>query len=418
MELQPQQRLAQLRRPNGRQPPDDRRLDHRHKLDIESLESLGPHIWLENCSIDTFLRSLCLAQPGRCVTFDSTTLRVLLSQLESEQAATVVDEFCKPFRTLAATVTGNRGLVFMPFCVDFHWVLAVADFENRIIRVYDSMVSCDRTGKVNPSELVKRILPCVKATLSFCIDEDQWPVEHMWLPIRKNYTECGTYICLMALQHAYMPGFKTNDYVTPFPDENSIWSYYELDACYWLVGRKIILEVCSRYFKPTSTATLQTRFLVEQKISQTFQHLFSVTPAGARMSWPIPYFHARSKTLSRVRDALTWAIDSIDRLGSIEHVHLSETIQNKAREVILTPAGEPFLNEIVGEAVSYAWHDTEALRNLGVDLNRARDHSDQEHSLGRYQLNAWAAHLARMAGNTEQTPGPTAHGSSSSPANE
>ncbi|KAG6359916.1 hypothetical protein INS49_010969 [Diaporthe citri] len=426
MASQPQERLARLKRPVGSRPPTDRKLDDSCTLDGKSLSYLTPGQWLDDGTVNTFLKSLCLARPGKCVTFDSAALLPLLATLGSEETTqTAVDELYKPLRTLAATVTGNDGLVFMPFCAEGHWVLAVADFQNKVIRVYDSMVDCTEAGEVDPSNLVQTILPCVKGILSFCIDEDQWPVEHMWLPIKPNTTDCGTYVCLMALQHAYMPGFQPDDYVTRFYDWNRNWSYYELDAWYWFAGRKIILEVCRRYFKPTSTDTPRMPFFVEQDINKALWDFAGFPPAIAPFSCLMPYFYARSQTLYRVINALTWAINSIHSLGSTLHVHSSESIQNRAREVVLTPRGEPFLDEIVDEAVSYAWHDVEALQNLEEDLSRVWNQLYQEDCYTQVRLNAWAAdvdswaaYVAQVEQDAEQAPSFTDHGSPSSPGRE
>ncbi|KKY33954.1 putative smt3-specific protease [Diaporthe ampelina] len=256
MEAEPQERVAQLERPEGTNPPDDRRLDNSYRLDIKSIESLWPGEWLDDGVINAFLRSLCLTRPGEYVTFDGAALNFLLSVLESEGATaptqTEVDELYKPFRALAATVTGNRGLVFMPFCLGSHWILAVADLQTQIIRVYDSLVSWDRTSQVVPSRLVEQILPYVKGTLRFCSDEDGWAVEHIRLPIETNSTECGVYLCLMALHETHRPETGLGGYVTLFYDENGVLSSYKLDSCYWIAGRKVILEVCRRLFIPTS----------------------------------------------------------------------------------------------------------------------------------------------------------------------
>lgn len=392
MNSQPQQRVARLARPVGSQPPSDRKLDDSYTLDGRSLNTLRPGEWLDDVVINTFLRSLCLAQPGKCVTFDSAVLLPLLVALESEDSEpTAIDELYQPFRTLAATVTGNQGLVFMPFCVNNHWVLAVADFQNQAIRVYDSMVFRDETGKVVPSELVTSILPCVKGTLSFCMAEDQWAVEHMWLPIITNTTECGVYVCLMALQHAYMPGFHPDECIGRFWHWTGDLAYYGLNACYWLVGRKIILQVCRRYFQPTPDDAPLTPLLVEHNINEVWNYCVVTCPAGVPFYRLMPYFDARSRTLYQVLDALTWVIDSIDSLGSTQHVHLSESIQNKAREMVLTPPGEPFLNEIVDEAVSYAWHDVEALQKLEQDLRHVRYLLHQDVNYAQARLNDLAA---------------------------
>ena len=77
---------------------------------------------------------------------------------------------------------------------------------------------------------------------------------------------------------------------------------------------------------------------------------------------------ARSWTLRCVTDALQWLIDSIGELGSAENLSENQRIQNKARDVALTLAGEPYRNEIVEEAAQYAWHDVKALQNLKLDL--------------------------------------------------
>lgn len=402
----------------GSQPPPDRKLGESYTITGESLWFLSPGLWLDDAVVNTFLRALCLARPGECVTFDSAALGVLLAAHGSEETTqTALDELYMPFRKTAATVTGNRGLVFMPFCAANHWVLAVADFQNKVIRVYDSTARCGHNGKVDPSPLVQAMVQCVKGALAFCIDEDQWQEEHMWLPRQRNSTDCGTFVCLMALQHAYMPGFKTEHYVRPFCDWNENWSYYKLDACYWFVGRKIILEVCRRYFKPAAANIPGTPYLVEQNIRQAFW-VFAVPPSGTFISCFMPYFYARSWTLCQVIDALTWAIDSIDNLSSPLHIHSSESIQNRAREVILTPWGEPFLNEIVSEAVSYAWHDVEALQNLAIDLSRVRDQLHQECHHAQDILDARAAEEAYWRGNAEQNPSPAENGAPSSPDKE
>lgn len=403
----------------GSQPPPDRKLGESYTITGESLWFLSPGLWLDDAVVNTFLRALCLARPGECVTFDSAALGVLLAAHGSEETTqTALDELYMPFRKTAATVTGNRGLVFMPFCAANHWVLAVADFQKKVIRVYDSTARCGLNGKVDPSPLVQAIVQCVEGTLAFCIDEDQWQVEHMWLPRQKNSTDCGTYVCLMALQHACMPGFKTEHYVRPFCDWNENWSYYKLDACYWFVGRKIILEVCRRYFKPTAVDIPYMPYLVEQTINDAFLRFFGVGPVGAPISLNMQYFHARSWTLYRVINALTWAINSIHNLGSPRHIHSSESIQKRAREVVITPRGEPFLDEIMDEAVSYAWHDVEALQNLAVDLSRVRYQLHRQYHDAHAQLNVWAAQEAYWGENAEKTPSAAENGLPSSPDKE
>lgn len=424
--LDPVAQLQQLQRPEGNEPPADRNFDDSYTLDKESIKSIGPYNWLDDGVINAFLRSLCLARPGQCVTFDSTPLKVLQATVEYAEATsltqTALNEDYKPFRTLVATVTGNKGLVFMPFCIQDHWLLAVADFKKELIRVYDSMAFTDGTGKIIPSDLVRRILPCVRGTLTFCIGEYQWPVEYMWLPIKPNVTECGVYICLMALQHAYEPGFMPDNYVAQFHDWNGNWSYYELDECYWLAGRKIILEVCRRRFKPNPDGTLRTDVLVAQNIDEEFRRCFDYP---SRVIMPIslatPYYKARSKTLRRVLYGLQWAISSIRNLDSTQYLWLNEEVQRRALQVVLTPLGAPFVNEIVAEAASYALHDVEALHNLHVDLSHAHDRLNQENTFGLDRLEvrmAWAAPEAqrgRTVENAEQRPSVTNHGSPSSP---
>lgn len=392
MDSQPQQRVARLARPVGSQPPSDRKMDGTYTLDGNSLKSLLVGEWLDDVVVNTFLKSLCLARPGKCVTFDSAVLLVLFVTLRSgESTPPAIDALYRPLRTLAATVTGNQGLVFMPFCINAHWVLAVADLQNQVIRVYDSLVSCDETGHVVPSELVKSIIPCVKGILSFCMAEDRWAIQHMWLPITANTTECGVYVCLMALQHAYMPWFNADYCVGRFYDWNRNLLYYGLDAFYWLMGRKIILGVCRRYFQPTPDDATLTPPLVEQNINEAWDSHVVAFPAGLPFYRLKPYFKARLQTLYQVLNALTWVIDSIDSLGSTQHVHLSESIQNKAREVVVTPPGQPFLNEIVNEAVSYAWHDVGALQNLVQDLMHVRYLLYQDVNYAQAQLDYLAA---------------------------
>lgn len=415
------QLLNPVARPEGNEPPTDRNFDDSYRLDNESLESIGPFRWLDDAVINTFLRSLCLARPGQCVTFDSTVLNALQTTLESEDAASLtpaeVDELFKPFRTLAATVTGNRGLVFMPFCMGDHWILAVADFKSQVIRVYDSLVSCTGTGTIVPSELVHRILVCATGTLSFCIDESQWAVQHMWLPIERNLTECGVYVCLMALQHAHERDFVLDDYNKIYRHVYGHLSRYELEMCYWMAGRRVILEVCRRYFKPVSHETQLRVIQVGWSINKRFRDYYD-PPLEEKQTSQFKTFHmARFRTLRCVTDALQWLIDSIGELGSAENLSENESIQNKARNVVLTLAGEPFRNEIVEEAAQYALHDVKALQNLKLDLRLARQALSREFLLAKIRREqsiqpahvAYVAHAAQEAqtAQTAQLGGPT-----------
>lgn len=427
------QHLNPVARPEGNEPPTDRNFDDSYRLDNGSLESIKPLRWLDDGVINTFLRSLCLARPGQCVTFDSNVLNALQTTLESEDAASLtqaeVDELFKPFRTLAATVTGNRGLVFMPFCIDYHWILAVADFESQVIRVYDSLVSCTETGMVVPSDLVNRILICATGTLRFCIDESQWAVQHMWFPIERNYTECGVYVCLMALQHAHKRDFVLDDYNKIYRHMYGHLSRYELEWCYWMAGRRVILEVCRRYFKPVSHET-QLRFLqVGRSINKWFRDYYDPALAEEQTSQFNTFHMARSRTLDCVTDALQWFIDSIRKLGSTQSLQENKDIQQKACDVVLTSAGEPYRNEIVEEAVKYACHDVEALQNLGSDLNQARQSLVREFILAEVQHRqsiqeaqaasaAHAAQTAQLGSPIEEARSVTEHQSPYSPGTE
>lgn len=412
------QLLNPLARPEGNEPPTDRNFDDSYTLDNQSLDSIRPFHWLDDGVINTFLRSICLARPGQCVAFDSIVLKALQTTLEFEDAASQpragLDELFKPFRTLAATVTGNRGLVFMPFCIELHWILAVADFETQVIRVYDSLVSCTETGTIVPSDLVERILICAKATLSFCIDESQWVVQHMWLPIERNLTECGVYICLMALQHAHKRDFMPDNYTKIYRHLYGHLSRYELEVCYWMAGRRVILEVCGRYFKPVSHETQLRVIQVGWNINEWFRKFYE-PPMAEKQIFRFETFHmARSWTLGHVTDALQWLIDSIGELGSAEFLSDNKRIQDKAHDVVLTLAGEPYRNEIVGEADKYAWHDVEALQNLRLDLNHARQRLLREFYLAKIRQGqpvqaAQTAQTAQLGGPTEDPPSVTKH---------
>lgn len=409
------QLLNPVARPPGNEPPTDRNFDDSYTLDNGSLQSIRPLEWLDDGVINTFLRSLCLARPGQCVVLDSTTLRFLQMRLESEDAAPLTpaefDDLFKPFRTLAATVTGNRGLVFLPFCIGDHWILAVADFESQVIRVYDSLVFRTETGTIVPSDPVNRIVLYVKDILGFCIYEDQWAVLHMWLPILRNFTECGVYVCLMALHHAHKRNFIPDDYVTMYREAGGNLSYYELEGCYWMMGRRIILEVCRRYFKPVSHETELMFLWVGQNINDCFRRFYYPTLAEEQTSRFETFHTARSRTLDRVTDALEWLIDSIGKLGSTHFMADNRLVQRKASLVVLTWAGEPYRNEIVNEAAKYALHDVEALQNLASDLNEAKKALVHEFYLAEIRHGqsiqpahaAYAAHAARSA----QLGGPT-----------
>lgn len=438
---------AQLKRPEGTNPPPDRNFDDRHTLDNDSLESLIPRGWLDDGVINAVFRSLCLAQPGKYIAFDCTSLESLRNIVNLEDATSrsqaEVDEHFKPFRTLAATVTGNRGLVFMPFCVPGHWILVVADLHSEVIRVYDSMVSLDVNGRVTPSRHVDRILPYARAIMAFCLDEDQWAVEHMsvlscsssqivtlgpvsltgtrWLPIKYTSSECGVYVCLMALQHACMRRFTIDQYVGHyhFPGQDPV--YYHLEACYWMVGRRIILEVCRRYFKSDSNETQQKIYSVERAINDAFRAFYDPDLAEAQTS-SFPTYHTfRSSTIRCVIDGLMKLINSIESLGSLEHLQYHEDVQKRARKVVLTPAGEPHRAEIVDEAVNYAWHDETALLNLKADLNRAKQGLYNEFDSAEDQLHrraAFAAYVHNAAQERDHSEGAqsvTECGSPSSP---
>lgn len=437
---------AQLKRPEGTNPPPDRNFDDRHTLDNDSLESLVPQKWLDDGVINTFVRSLCLARPGEYIAFDSTALESLRNIVNLEDATSrsqaEIDEHFKPFRTLAATVIGNRGLVFMPFCVPGHWILVVADLHSRIIRVYDSMVSLDVYGRVAPSRHVDMILPYVRAILAFCLDEDQWAVERMsvlscsssqivtlgpvaltdtrWLPIHQTTSECGVYICLMALQHACMRGFTIHQYVGHYHEPGQDLVYYHLEACYWMVGRRIILEVCRRYFKSDSDEAQPKILSVENDINNTFRAFYDPYIAGAQTSSTLTYHTFRFWTLRRVINGLMELIKSIESLGSPEFLEKNRDIQNKARQVVLTRAGEPHRDEIVDEAVKYAWHDVEALRNLEADLKRAvqgliNEFSSADQFHRRAAFAAYVHTVAQERDHSEEVQSATEHGSPSSP---
>lgn len=394
MDLELQQRLARLQRPEGSQPPDDRNFGDSYRLPIESLEDLRPGEWLDDSDINCFMRLLCLARPGECFAFDSNALNVLLQSGDptaSTEAA--VDSLYEPYRIQAAIVTGNRGLVFMPFCIRHHWILVVADFQHQVIRVYDSMVTRDEQGMIARSSRVNDVLPHVWPILSFCIEEAQWQIDVFWLPIAPTANDCGVYICLMALHHSYRRMFTPADYVTGDGHSN----FYYLDDCYWLVGRMTILKVCRRYLRSGSADTQEKLLAVEQAINNALRAHLCLSPAQGYIRQLMPCFTARSWTLSRVIDALSWAIDRTESLDSTQRLLLSssieesELVQREARSVILTPLGEPSRDRIVDEAVKYAWHDAEALHNWGEDLKLARASLIREKSLGYARMRTWVA---------------------------
>lgn len=351
--------------------------DGSYKVDIASIETLSPEEWLDDGVINAFLRNICLTRPGQYVTFDAATLTCLMSLLESDDGTaptqTQVDELYEPLRILAATVTGNRGLVFMPFCLMGHWILAVADLRTETVRVYDSLVSYNEDlRKVEPSDLVRRILLYVEGILRFCLVEDGWAVKHILLPIEGNVTECGVYLCLMALREAHGRHFGLSDYVTLFFDGSGVVSPYYLDACYWIVGRKVILEVCKPFFRPTSEEILKRFNDVKSAINQRLrEEFYNVRYPGFLPHWP-SYLGSRCWILRCIGVDLLNVIKSINILESTQHRPYNMEIQRRAREVVLTPPGEAFRDRIVHEATSYAWHDSEALRSLTKVLSNIR----------------------------------------------
>lgn len=391
MDLRPDNWVSQLRRPLVLDPPDGRKLDASYSLDSQSLNSLKPGTWLDDSVINTFFRSLCFAQPGQFVTFDSAALE----SLRGAQAD--IDQHYQTLRTQAATVTANAGLVFMPFCVDSHWVLAVADFRHRIIRIYDSLVTRDPRGEgIRGSYMVEMILPIVKNTLSFCrYYEDQWDVDLMWLPILPNGTDCGVYICLMALQHAYMRGFTHLDYVDLFWHEDEYPGMYRLGDSYFLAGRLVILQVCRRFFREEED--LRGTWDVENRIIWDLQQHLVGPPARQPVPNFITYHEAQFRTLDRVSGALLWFIYSIEKLGSPQSLQENEDLQVRASEVVLSEAGEPFRQEIAHESRLYAWHDAEAAINFRHDLLAAYDHLIREVTYARDRLATRAACEAGLA---------------------
>lgn len=398
MELLPENWVSQLRRPLGLDPPAGRKLDGSYSLDSQSLNSLNPGKWLDDGVIDIFFRNLCVAKPGQFVTFDSAALEALRMGDDGSLTEAEIDKHYQTFRTRAATVTANAGLVFMPFCVDSHWVLAVADLQHRIIRIYDSLVRCDPTGRdIRGSSVVGMILPIVKKTLSFCRDEDQWDEELMWLPIVPNITDCGVYICLMALQHSCMRRFTYLDYVDCW-HENDYPPMYYLDDSYFLAGRLIILQVCRRFSRQAED--LRETWDVEDRIIWGLQHHLVEPPAQQAVQDFNTYCEARFSTLHRVSTALLWFIYEIEYLGSPQFLQENEDLQIRAREVVLSEAGEPFRQEIAYESCLYAWHDAEAAINFRQDLFAALDHLRREEIYARGLLTsraAWEARLLRLA---------------------
>lgn len=406
MDLTPHNWVQLLQRPWNVVPPDDRKLDASYSLGRDSLVSILPGEHLDDRIINTFFRNLCVVKPGQFVTFDSVSLEDLRVREQGLQTQAEIDEHYKSFRTLAATVTANAGLVFMPFCVNSHWVLAVADFQHRIIRIYDSLVSCDSTGRyIQGSDVVEMILPIAKRTLSFCHDADQWGWEPVWLPILPNYTDCGVYICLMALQHSYKRGFTYLDYVHSFWHENEYLAHYALDDSYFLAGRLIILQVCRRFFRRAEDLR-ETRNVENCIISDLRQQLVEA-PAQQPVNNFNTYHEARFGTLYRVSVALLWLTKLIEFLGSLHVLFLQENIdiQFTAPDVVLSEAGEPFRDEIAYESWLYAWHDAEAAINFRQDLLAAWDHLSQAITHARARL------AIRAAGEAQPAPAvvPTGH---------
>lgn len=408
MEPRPNYRAPRLRRPPGQDPPHGRRLDETYKLDQQSQTALRPGEWLDDSIVDTFLRSLCIMQPGQCVTLDSVALDSFHSKVwgGTGQTSDQIDELCKPLRTLAATVSGNGGLVFFPICLVNHWILAVADLHHRIIRIYDAKVQCDPSGAAEQSWVVsERVLPMVKCILSFCLDANEWTVEPFWLPIKENYTECGVYICLMALQHSYSRRFTHNHYVTSFRDEHGTLSHYQLDECYWFAGRRIIFQVCRRFFNPTRLIASGE----DQIIALELRKSFDEAPAQQQLNGFNTYRMARSCTLRWVIDALAWMSNTIASMSLPQNLHQNAWIQSRACEPVLTLSGEQFRNEIVEEAIRYAWHDPEPLAHLIQDINTAMNILRWEDQDSEVRLAIWLARQAQLA----QAGAPSVHPSSS-----
>ncbi|POS79146.1 hypothetical protein DHEL01_v202471 [Diaporthe helianthi] len=368
----------QLRRPQGLNPPPDRMPNHTHSLDQESRQAICPWNWLDDSVVNTFLQRLCSMQPGQFVTLDSATLESLRIMLSLEDLASEdFDKTIKPFRTLAATVSGNCGLVFIPFCMDKHWILAVADFRHKTIRIYDSLVQCYQNGTVCVSRNVSDyIVPLVKEILGFCFEPHQWMVENFWLPIKYNETECGVYICLMALQHSHHRMFTVNDYVNTYLDTNGQSAYYHLDGCYWLTGRRIILQFCARFFHPASPHGARDE---DQSIAEQLRHYFDAAPVEQGYALTT-YRMARAWTLWRVNQALTWVSTSIENLARPQDLSLNAMNHlRRAQYPILTFSGAQFRNEIVEQAKEYAWHDPEPLVRLLEDIHIAMDTMKQDY---------------------------------------
>ncbi|KAJ0124772.1 hypothetical protein J7T55_006113 [Diaporthe amygdali] len=373
MEPPDQQQVVQLQRPEGLEAPSGRRFDHTHRVNHESLNSLKPGGWLDDGVINTFFSSLCLARPGRYFAFDSTALESLrLLAFDQDLTSEEIDNYYQPYMTRAATVTGSRGLLFMPFCVKGnHWILVVLDFKQQVILVYDSMASRDkRPGEMSRWACLAQPIQIAQKFAEVFGDQSGWSLRLIYIPIKPTVTECGVFICLMALHQTDGYQLELEWHVRFFPDGSDNQSY-ALSDTYWLAGRKIIFETCRRYSTPGSDDSLRRLDSIEAAIDQGLWRalqdpLEEETPHGLTA-----YRLGQSYNMDRIKEALTEVIKAIEELGSEEFLRRDVTILSWACQPFLSSQGEVYREEIVNRAKRYAWHDPEAARNFKEDLNRA-----------------------------------------------
>lgn len=84
----------------------------------------------------------------------------------------------------------------------------------------------------------------------------------------------------------------------PFLDENGVLLFYELDECYWLAGRRIILQVCRKFSK--SVEIWNQSLEDEQEIIRQFRWYFDNSPVQHQVAKLRTYRMALSRALLRV----------------------------------------------------------------------------------------------------------------------
>ncbi|KAI3398743.1 hypothetical protein diail_8610 [Diaporthe ilicicola] len=367
---QPPQHTEQSQRPAVCQTPTDGENDSPIIFDTDAIKSLAPGEWLESDVVDTFFKNLCRARPGICYAFGSGHLAVLdaevagLPENPTEEQLDQVYEYC---RIRVATVSGNEGLVLMPFCIRYHWILVVLDFSTKLMIFYDSLNFRHPNGCLQRSEQASRAdsLADPERILAFCASTapGEWKYLPADVPMFANGTECGVYICLSALHLVHGHRLETERRerfdADRFPKASCL-----LGRSYWIAGRKAILGVCRRYVGDISDdRTQQALSSTEEAIDRALEESLRLISEEQHQIW-----RAQLRNLRCIMDAIDGVIKMIEVLGSDQSLEHDIDIQRKAREVQLTPKGEPFRDEIVNGAVQGALHDVNPLRDLKQDL--------------------------------------------------